>query len=66
MPTSQPKIAPTARRSILGFTAAPTPTTREPADAPQHDFLMLSLSPQLSPNQPAAALPAKRGRTRAA
>lgn len=66
MPTSQPKIAPTARRSILGFTAAPTPTTREPAYAPQHDFLMLSLNPQLTAGQPAVDRPSKRARARAA
>lgn len=62
----QPNHALTARRPILSFTAETKKNAPGPAYAPQHDFLMLSLSPQLSPDQTAAALPAKRGRTRAA
>lgn len=62
----QPNYALSARRPILGFTAAPTPATRVPAYAPQHDFLMLSLNPQLTAGQPAVETPAKRARARAA
>jgi hypothetical protein len=62
----QPHPALTARRPILSFTAGTKIAAPEPAYAPQHDFLVLSLSPQLSAHQPAAALPAKRDRTRAA
>jgi hypothetical protein len=62
----QPNHALSARRPILGFTAAPKPATREPAYAPQHDFLMLSLHPQLNAGQPAVEAPVKRPRARAA
>jgi hypothetical protein len=62
----QPNHALTARRPILSFTAGTKIAAPKPAYAPQHDFLVLSLSPHLSADQPRAALPAKRSRTRAA
>ena len=66
MQTYQPNHALTARLPILSFTAGTKTAAPESAYAPQHDFLVLSLSPQLSADQPAAALPAKRSGTRAA
>ena len=62
----QPNHALSARRPILGLNAAPKPAAREPAYAPQHDFLMLSLHPQLAAGQPAVEAPVKRPRARAA
>lgn len=69
MQTTQPTNTRHARHPILGFKtipAHPAPAGREAAYAPQHDFLMPNLCPQLTPDFAPPAARAPRDQARAA
>lgn len=57
-PTTTPR---TVRSPILGFTATPKTEPKTTRTAPPHDFLLMSLCPQLTPElAPLAAHPYPR------
>jgi hypothetical protein len=67
MQTTQPMNTRHARHPILSFKtmpAPPTPARREALYAPQHDFLMPNLCPQLTPDfaPPTARTPRDQAR----
>jgi hypothetical protein len=62
-PTTTPR---TLLNPILGFTATPKIVTTLPLIAPPHDFLLMTLCPQLTPELAPLASQAHPHRTRTA